>query len=149
MTGRSYRLLSEAEWEYAARAGTTTAHFWGDDTADGDDYCKGCELKVRKYFLPLPVGSLKPNDFGLYDMEGNVWQLVEDCYHADYRGAPTDGSSWSDEDCEIRVSRGGAANAAPRPPRVGIRVPRADGNRVSNVGFRIARTLNSESNSAP
>ncbi len=141
MTGKPYRLLTEAEWEYAARAGTTTVYYWGDDIRDGDAYCNGCGSKFD-LTRTSPVGSFKPNAFGLYDMEGNVWQWVQDCFHSDYKGAPTDGSAWIDEDCNgPHVTRGGAFNRAPRPIRTAVRVRRAGANKIGNIGFRVARTL--------
>jgi len=143
MTGRTYRLLSETEWEYVARAGTTSSHFWGDNRSDGTEYCKGCEGGPA-FQRTLPVGSLKPNAFGLYDIEGNVWQLVDDCYHDKYVGAPTDGSPWNGAKCDRHVSRGGAANQGPRPPRIAVRVARPHSDRVNNVGFRIGRVLTLE-----
>ena len=93
MTGRPYRLLSEAEWEYAARAGTTTAYSWGDEIGKNNANCNGCgsEWDSRR---TAPVGSFAPNQFGLYDMHGNVWEWVEDCLHDNYKGAPEDGSAW-------------------------------------------------------
>jgi formylglycine-generating enzyme required for sulfatase activity len=137
MTGKPYRLLTEAEWEYAARGGTQTAHYWGDDVAQGIAYCDGCAAGSRI----APVGSFKPNAFGLYDMEGNVWQWVRDCYHSDYDGAPTDGSAWAEEDCKQFVARGGAFNGSPRATRIAVRVKRAPSAKIGNLGFRIGRTL--------
>jgi formylglycine-generating enzyme required for sulfatase activity len=137
MTGKPYRLLTEAEWEYAARAGTTSVHYWGNDLKQGIDYCDGC-IGISSI---APVGSFKPNPFGLYDMEGNVWQWVQDCYHDDYNGAPQDGSAWSEDDCKQFVSRGGAHNGAPRRTRVAVRVKRGAAAKIANLGFRIARDL--------
>ena len=113
MTGRPYRLLTEAEWEYAARAGRTTAYFWGDEIGEGNANCNGCgsEWDDRK---TSPVGSFKPNAFGLYDMAGNVWQRVQDCYHEDYEEAPADGSAWTSGDCGYRVVRGGSWGGIPQ-----------------------------------
>ncbi len=87
MTGQTYRLLTEAEWEYAARAGTTTAYYWGDDIGKNNANCNGCgsEWDAKQ---TSPVGSFKPNAFGLYDMAGNVWQWVQDCYHDRYNEQP-------------------------------------------------------------
>ena len=88
-----------------------------------------------------PVGSFKPNKFELHDMHGNVWQWVEDCYHGDYSGAPTDGRSWSSGDCSRRVYRGGSWYSLPRYLRSANRSLNATGYRVNLVGFRVARTL--------
>jgi formylglycine-generating enzyme required for sulfatase activity len=107
MTGQPYRLLTEAEWEYAARAGSTTVYYWGDEIGKGNANCAGCGSQWDNR-QTSPVGSFKPNAFGLYDMAGNVWQWVQDCYHDDYKGAPTDGSGWTSGDCSRRVVRGGS-----------------------------------------
>jgi formylglycine-generating enzyme required for sulfatase activity len=104
MTGKPYRLLTETEWEYAARAGSTTAFYWGDTIGKGNANCDGCGGGWDNQ-QTSPAGSFKPNSFGLYDMAGNVWQWVEDCYHADYNGAPTDGSAWIAGDCTRRINR--------------------------------------------
>jgi formylglycine-generating enzyme required for sulfatase activity len=102
--GQPYRLLTEAEWEYAARAGSTTAYFWGDEIGKGNANCSICGSEWS-YRQTAPVGSFKPNAFGLYDTAGNVWQWVEDCYHDSYDGAPADGSAWTIRDCTQFVAR--------------------------------------------
>jgi formylglycine-generating enzyme required for sulfatase activity len=140
MTGKPYRLLSESEWEYAARGGTTTAYYWGGEIGGGNANCADCgsQWDLRR---PAPVGSLAPNPFGLYDMIGNVWEWVEDCGHNNYSGAPTDGSAWiSDEDCG-RVVRGGGWFFSPGGPRVALRLAYPTVYRFHNLGFRVARTL--------
>jgi formylglycine-generating enzyme required for sulfatase activity len=107
-TGKPYRLLSEAEYEYSARAGTQTAYPWGKDIGNNNANCKGCFSQWNAE-QTVPVGSFKPNAFGLSDMVGNVWEWVEDCYHDNYDNAPTDGSAWiTGGDCKSRVIRGGA-----------------------------------------
>jgi formylglycine-generating enzyme required for sulfatase activity len=140
LTGRSYRLLTEAEWEYAARARTITAYPWGDEIGKGNANCGRCgsEWDGRQ---TSPVGSFKPNAFGLYDMAGNVWQWAQDCYHDDYLGAPADGSAWTEGDCSHHVVRGGSWSGSP------LNLRSADRNRVaavirdSSLGFRVGRTL--------
>jgi len=115
MTNQPYRLLTEAEWEYAARAESTTAYPWGAEIGEGNANCNGCGSKWDN-LQTSPVGSFPANQFGLYDMAGNVWQWVQDCYHDDYNGAPTDGSSWTSGDCIRRVIRGGSWYSPVRQP---------------------------------
>src|SRR5262249_17947659 len=113
ITGKHYRLLSEAEYEYAARAGTSTAYPWGNDIGKNQANCNGCG-SMWDNKQPAPVGSFASNDFGLYDMVGNVGQWVEDCFHPNYEGAPTNGSAWTTGDCRRRVVRGGSWTDDPR-----------------------------------
>jgi formylglycine-generating enzyme required for sulfatase activity len=140
MTGQPYRLLTEAEWEYAARAGATTAYSWGDEVGQGKANCDGCGSKWDKVETS-PVGSFPPNAFGLYDTAGEVWQWVQDCAHNDYQGAPTDGSEWTRGDCAEHIVRGGSWLVTPQFLRSAVRVgvPVEDHN--SDLGFRVARTL--------
>jgi formylglycine-generating enzyme required for sulfatase activity len=140
MTGKTYRLLSEAEWEYAARAGTTTAYFWGDEIGKGNANCNGCGSQWDNR-QPSPVGSFKANGFGLYDMAGNVWQWVEDCYHPNYNGAPTDGSARTTGDCVNRVIRGGSWGSTPQFLRLARRGGLGTDLRVYDAGFRVGRTF--------
>lgn len=155
-TGKAYRLLSEAEWEYAARAGTTTRYWFGSNEREMCRYGNGIDRAARQQFagtenwsvtcddgfaFTSPVGSYAPNAFGLYDMHGNAWQRVEDCYHETYSGAPTDGSAWIDGECKYRVLRGGSWDSNPRGLRVAARDASAAVSRVYNDGFRLARTL--------
>jgi formylglycine-generating enzyme required for sulfatase activity len=141
MTGRPYRLLSEAEWEYAARAGTTTAYPWGEEIGKANANCRGCgsEWDGRE---TAPVGSFKPNAFGLFDMQGNVFQWVEDCYQESRSGAPTDGSARTSSNCKRRVVRGGSWYDGPDYVRSAnrSRVDASD-SRDDDLGFRVARSL--------
>ncbi len=142
MTGKDYRLLSESEWEYAARAGTTSDYFWGQEIGVENASCYICGNKWDGK-RPSPVGSFKPNPFGLHDMHGNVWEWVEDIQHANYVGAPIDGSAWqSDADETARVIRGGGWGNQPYQLRVSYRGWNRTGSRRINVGLRVARSLN-------
>lgn len=145
VTGKTYRLLSEAEYEYATRAGTTTAYPWGDHIErDGTPMadCNGCGSQWDNQ-QPAPVGSFEPNKFGLYDMVGNVWEWTEDCLHANYNGAPTDGSAWLGGDCNSRIVRGGSWDNVPSNLRSAYRDWDSIDYRSSRLGFRVARTLGS------
>ena len=156
-TGKRYRLLSEAEWEYAARSGTRTRFHWGDDASVQCSYANGADLAVKDRYgwsgaaicrdghvHTAPVGSFAANRFGLHDMHGNVWEWVEDCWHESYRGAPPVGRAWTaGGDCGKRVLRGGSwSNGTGLPPR---RDPQQVlGRRAAindSLGFRVARTL--------
>ena len=142
MTGKAYHLLSESEWEYAARAGTTTAYYWGDKIGSDNADCKTCGSPFDN-IKPAPVdwSKFKPNKFDLFDMAGNVWQWVEDCYHANYGGAPTDGSAWITQSCAFRILRGGSWDNDPSYLRSAERLRRDIGSGGISVGFRVARTL--------
>jgi formylglycine-generating enzyme required for sulfatase activity/serine/threonine protein kinase len=137
-TGKRYRLLSEAEYEYADRARTTTAYWWGDSDADLCTYANGdpCHKKGT-----VPVGSYPPNAFGLYDMAGNAWEWTEDCWNDSYAGAPDDGTAWTAGACGQRVLRGGSWNVSARDLRSASRLGDSTGYRRSDDGFRVARTL--------
>ena len=140
LTGREYRLLSEAEFEYAARAGTGTAFYWGDDLGMGNANCRGCGSAWDGQ-QTAPVGSFKPNPFGLYDMHGNVWKWVQDCFVEGYKDVASDGSaapSW--RGCS-RVIRGGAWEQKPDFLRAAFRESDRPLRRSSIIGFRVARTL--------
>lgn len=138
LTGQPYRLLTEAEWEYAARAGATTPYFWGDEIGKGNANCDGCD---SQWDGTAPVGSFKPNEFDLYDMAGNVWQSVEDCYHDGYNEAPTDGSAWTGDDCSRRVVRGGSWNFHREGIRSASRFGIVTDDVYGNQDFRVGRTL--------
>ena len=159
MTKKNYRLLSEAEWEYAARAGTNTAYSWGDEIGEGNANCSGCGSRWEND-RTAPVGSFAANAFGLHDVHGNVWEWVEDCYESNYDGAPTDGSAWISSGCVNHVVRGGSWVAwqipqagrsarggswvyvqVPQPARSASRERYAKNNLRSFIGFRVARTL--------
>ncbi len=105
-TGYRYRLPSETEWEYAARGGTATAYWWGDEPGRGNANCRDCAAEPSR--MTLPVGRFPPNPFGLHDMLGNVWEWVRDCWNPDHAKAPADGTPRQDGDCRYRVTRGGS-----------------------------------------
>ena len=138
-TGAEYRLPSESEWEYAARAGTATKYSWGNEIGVNRANCSGC-VSWWDYDLTAPVGAFESNAFGLHDMHGNVWEWVADC-SGSYAGAPTDGSAWPHGECSRRVLRGGAWSNIPRFLRAADRGRNASDYRNINVGFRVARTL--------
>jgi formylglycine-generating enzyme required for sulfatase activity/V8-like Glu-specific endopeptidase len=141
-TGQSYRLLTEAEWEYAARAGTTTKYPWGDVVGRGNANCDGCGSQWDNK-QTAPVGSFKPNPFGLHDMHGNVWEWVEDCWIDSYKGAPSDASARTTACTESsqRVLRGGSWIIVPRFLRSAYRSRNSTGNRNIDYGFRVARPV--------
>jgi formylglycine-generating enzyme required for sulfatase activity len=141
MTGKPYRLLTEAEYEYAARAGAQTAYPWGDDVGNNNANCKACGSEWDGS-QTAPVGSFKPNAFGLHDMIGNAFEWVEDCVHGDYDGAPTDGSAWIEGgNCTYHIDRGGSWNFAADSLRSAFRDSSTTGQRIDNLGFRVGRTL--------
>ena len=149
-TSGAYRLLSESEWEYVARAGTTTARFWGADAATQCRYANGADSSTEYpraagcddgHSQTSPTGSYDANDFGLHDVLGNVFEWLEDCWNDSYRGAPSDGGAWEAGDCERRVFRGGAWLNESRFLRSAFRVRYAPGYRSNVLGFRVARTL--------
>ncbi|MBT6830501.1 MAG: formylglycine-generating enzyme family protein [Rhodospirillaceae bacterium] len=145
-TGQAYRLPSEAEWEYAARAGTATSfHFGGTIRIDQANYVgiqaygSGERSGYRKQ--TVPVGSFPPNAFGLHDMHGNVYEWVEDCWNDSYANAPSDANVWTAGDCRIRVLRGGSWHDEPGNVRSASRFSLKSEGWNSYGGFRIARTL--------
>jgi formylglycine-generating enzyme required for sulfatase activity len=139
-TGKAYRLLSEAEWEYAARAGTTTAYPWGDEPGSRRANFAGSGSQWSGS-QTAPVGSFPPNGFGLHDMIGNVWEWTQDCWNDNHQGGPADGLAREGGDCGRRVKRGSSWVNDPDSARVAYRDGVESGYRDSVVGFRLARTL--------
>ena len=140
---QAYRLPSEADWEYAARAGTTTRYSWGDAIGCNRANCGGCGSRWNNE-RPAPVGSFEPNGFGLYDMHGNVWEWVADCWHDSYEGAPTDGSARTSgcSSSDSAILRGGSWVNGPRDLRCADRYWVAPSARVDYLGFRHVQDLN-------
>ena len=136
-TGLAYRLPSEAEWEYACRASTSTRFWWGNDAR----LARLCANFSGNHGGTTAVGSFKPNPWGLYDMSGNVWEWVQDCWNNSYQGPRSDGLAWLKGDCSRRVLRGGSWNYFPDYLRSASRSYITTGNRYYNVGFRVSRTL--------
>jgi formylglycine-generating enzyme required for sulfatase activity len=134
---KTFRLPSEAEWEYAARGGTQTKYWWGDQPQSDMANCKGCG-GVYDPSQPLKVGSFKANPFGLYDMGGSVDQWVQDCWHKDYQGAPSDGSAWLDKTCVSRVIRSGSWRNDQSYVRPASRQAYDAAVRYPTHGFRVA-----------
>ena len=153
-TGEEYRLLSEAEWEYVARAGTRTARYWGEGESGQCRYANGADRTAKRHnsgwtvadcddghYLTAPVGSFHANGYKLHDVLGNVWEWTEDCWNESYDGAPRDGSAWESGSCGRRVLRGGSWIVRPRNLRSANRYGNTTGGRSYIVGFRVARTL--------
>ena len=133
-----YRLPSEAEWEYACRAGTTTRYSFGDSESKLGDYAWYNDNSGSKTH---PVGKKKPNPYGLYDMHGNVWEWTQDKWHSDYNSAPTDGSAWESGGGADRVFRGGCWFYFARFCRSANCLYLGPGNRLRSVGFRLLEEL--------
>lgn len=142
MTRRKYRLLSEAEWEYVARAGTTTPYYWGNgqDIGVGNANCAQCGNDVDNQ-ATLPVGQFGPNQFGLCDTRGNVWEFTADLTHENYIGAPSDGSPWTDFVVNRRIVRGGSYTTIAKTLTASYRFSVAPTDRYPGVGLRVARDL--------
>ena len=148
-SSRNYRLLTEAEWEYVARAGTTTAFSSGASiTPQQANYATTFSYAGSPVATSprnaVPVGSYAPNAFGLYDVHGNVWEWTEDCWHASYSGAPSDGSARTSGECSQRVTRGGSWDSVPQSLRSAFRGKSTASFRISEygghvVGFRVSR----------
>ena len=155
-TGEGYRLLSESEWEYVARAGTSTSRYWGESEAGQCRHANGADRALKSryrdwewktascddgYIHTSPVGRYTRNGYGLYDVLGNVWEWTRDCWNGSYDGAPTGGGAWESGDCSRRVLRGGSWSDVPRDLRSAIRSRLDTGIRSDFIGFRVARTF--------
>ncbi|MBM3566501.1 MAG: formylglycine-generating enzyme family protein [Alphaproteobacteria bacterium] len=139
-TGRAYRLPSEAEWEYAARAGATTEFPWGDELIPGRANCRDCGSEWGEKGT-APVGSFPPNAWGLHDFNGNVWEWTQDCWNEDHEGAPKDTQARTSGDCVYRAVRGGSWYYFRRLARNSYRVKWLTQDRSYNVGFRVVREV--------
>ena len=153
-TGRRYRLPSEAEWEYSARAGSLSARHWGDDPVQACRFANVADQSrfqtwgfgqkhecTDGHYFTAPAGGYAPNRFGLYDMLGNAWEWTEDCWNASYAGAPVDGSAFATGDCAQRVLRGGSWSTVPRFARSATRYRNTADHRDNLTGFRLARIV--------
>ncbi len=157
-TGGSYRLPTESEWAYAARAGSTGRNFWGDSAYDSCTYANVNDLSAKNksvkaaepcddgHLYTSPVGIFLPNGFGLYDIQGNAWEWVADCWTGDYNGHPVDGSAMqnSEGECAQRVARGGSWYDTPGPVRLEAREHRPAATAMSFIGFRLAADARSD-----
>ena len=139
-TGQRYRLPTEAEWEYAARAGSNSLYWWGDRMAPGLADCKKCDPSWNRK-LPQSVGRDKANPFGLHGVAGGVWEWTADCWHNNYAAAPSDGRAWDAADCRGRVLRGGSWRNDATYARAASRLRYDFDVRYSTNGFRVARDL--------
>lgn len=139
-SGKSYRLPTEAEWEYAARGGTSTRHWWGAQMRTGMANCKVCGDPWQQD-APANAGSFAANPYGLYDVNGSVWEWVSDCWHNSFKGAPDDGRSWDEPNCRVRVIRGGSWRDGADYMLSSTRFKYDASVRHFQNGFRVARDL--------
>jgi formylglycine-generating enzyme required for sulfatase activity len=146
-TGNPYRLPSEAEWEYVARAGADTAYWWGGLASrtyanhGKNECCGGAAVEADKWLHTAPVGSFPANGFNIHDTIGNVWEWVQDCWNKDYSGAPSDGSEWNAGSCGKRAIRGGSWDSRPGMIRSANRGWGRVDERFNYLGFRVVRSL--------
>lgn len=157
-TGEPYRLLTEAEWEYMARAGTEAPRYWGEAGMEQCRSANGADATAHQAYpnaadsffvactdgnvYTAPVGSFEPNGFGVYDVLGNVFEWTEDCWNGSHSGAPADGSARLQGDCSRRVARGGSYDLSPKYLRSALRFGVVARARNKDLGFRVARTMN-------
>jgi formylglycine-generating enzyme required for sulfatase activity len=136
-TGLVFMLPSESQWEYAARAGQTSDYYWGATIGNNNAVCDGCGSLWDSTSV-APIGSFSANGFGLYDMHGNVWEWVEDCWHDNYEGAPNDGTTWKEASkCRKRVLRGGSWTNEKENLRTSTRFRGYSIKKDQDIGFRI------------
>ena len=139
-TGHTYRLPSESEWEYAARGGTTSEFWWGDEVGENLANCRDCKSQWSKKGS-APVGSFAPNPFGLYDVHGNEWEWLEDCWNPTHEGAPTDGSARLDGNCQSRVMRSGSWYYFSKNSRSAWRFKNDARVKSYGIGMRVLREI--------
>ena len=155
-TGEEYRLPSESEWEYAARAGTATARYWGEGESGQCRHANGADASLKERYSDwpslvascrdghvhtAPAGSFAANGWELHDMLGSVWEWTEDCWNGSYAGAPSDGNAWEHGDCSVRALRGGSWLSKPSVLRAAYRDRITTGVRFYFIGFRVVRML--------
>ena len=139
-TGKRYRLPSEAEWEYAARGGTTTRFWWGERFERDHANCKNCGPHIGIAGLK-PAGAYPANPFGLYDVAGSLYEWAEDCWNESYDGAPVDGSAWLEGECKLRIARSGSRFSGYSPLRPAYRYKFPADSSSNLRGLRVVREL--------